>query len=167
MWKDIKNYEGIYQVNVLGEVKNIKFNRILKNVSTGKYLKVVLFKKGKGKQYLIHRLISEYFIPNPSNKPCINHINGDGLDNRLDNLEWVTHKENINHAWDNNMCFKKYGFENPACKISDLSVLTIREWKKLCPKTPNRIIGSYFGISRQHCDDLIKGRKRHHARYNK
>jgi hypothetical protein len=80
------------------------------NEKTGKYLKGYQSKEGYviccigQKSYKLHRLLAIQYIPNPENKPFINHKNGSKNDNRLENLEWVTAKENTRHAWDNNLC---------------------------------------------------------------
>lgn len=103
IWKDIEGYEGLYQVSSEGMVKSLNYNRtgkerILKSAKDKYgYLFVKLRKEGTVKYYLIHRLIAIAFIPNPDNKPCIDHINGDKTDNRVENLRWVTHKENMNN----------------------------------------------------------------------
>lgn len=102
-WKDIKDYEGFYQVSNLGNVKSLKRNtaheRILKpKVDKGGYLCVNLTKNGIVKTYKIHRLVGLTFIPNPKNKYSINHINGNKTDNRVENLEWATYKEQVVHA---------------------------------------------------------------------
>ena len=95
----IESYEDTYAVSNLGRVKNIKTGRILKQSkeNTG-YMRVKLFKNNKGKHYSVHRLVLETFKANPDNKPQVNHINEDKTDNRLNNLEWSTPKENINHG---------------------------------------------------------------------
>ena len=102
IWKDIKGYEGEYLVSNTGKVKSIKkrfgtLNQetILKpaTIWTG-YLRVGLVKDKKPKSIFVHRLVAQAFIPNPENKPIINHINGDRTDNRVENLEWCTQKEN-------------------------------------------------------------------------
>jgi len=108
IWKDIKGYEGLYQISNLGNVKSLnnykrKENKILSNRPSSKkiwYLSVTLHNRGNNKGYLIHRLIALHFIPNPENKKMINHKNGIKNDNRIENLEWVTCKENIQHAYD-------------------------------------------------------------------
>lgn len=107
IYKNIEGYEGLYQVSNLGNVKSLerinKNNRkvkekILKPLKLNtKYLSIVLCKNGKNNRFLVHRLVAQAFIPNPENKPCIDHINTDRTDNRVENLRWVTYKENSNN----------------------------------------------------------------------
>ena len=110
IWKDINGYEGLYQISNFGIVKSVdriskhsngdltlKGKILKKNKNSKGYLYLSLCKNGKYRQYLIHRLVAEHFIPNPDNKPYIDHINTDRSDNRVENLRWVTHKENINN----------------------------------------------------------------------
>lgn len=102
IWKNIKDYEGLYQISSEGRVKSLGNNKtrkekILKN-SKGSigYLQVNLCKNGKLKRHSIHRLVAQAFIPNPDNLPEVNHINEDKTDNRVDNLEWCSRDYNIN-----------------------------------------------------------------------
>lgn len=101
IWTDIKGYEGLYQVSNLGRVKSLKCNRekILKPFRYGEYIAVELLKeKGKkGKSRAIHRLVAEAFIDNSENKREVDHINTIKSDNRVENLRWVTPKENMNN----------------------------------------------------------------------
>jgi len=116
IWKDIPGYEGYYQVSNKGNIKSLerqkksgqgyfyRKERILKKIlmSTGYHF--VHLCKGKNiKMTSCHRLMATAFIPNPENKPQINHKNGNKTDNRLENLEWVTRKENAKHAYDNGL----------------------------------------------------------------
>ena len=120
IWKNIVEYEGLYQISSLGNVKNIKTNRILKKqIDKDGYLTINLSKKGKIKGKKIHRLVAEAFIDNYDNKKEINHIDGIKTNNCIDNLEWVTHDENMKHAWDNNLIkpFCGKGIKSKKAKI--------------------------------------------------
>lgn len=110
VWRDIKGYEGLYQVSNLGRVRSldrtiirsngIKNHRkqvILKPKDKNHYYFVNLMNAGKGKTCLIHRLVAEAFIPNPENKPEVDHIDTDKTNNKVNNLRWVTKKENMNN----------------------------------------------------------------------
>lgn len=77
IWKDVPGYVGLYQVSNYGNVKSILYN--------------------KRKTFSIHRLVAAAFIPNPNNKPCVDHIDGNRLNNHVDNLRWATHLENNNN----------------------------------------------------------------------
>lgn len=98
IWKDIVWYEWIYQISSMQKVKNIvKWNIMWLSLSSW-YYKVVLSKEWNPRNIKIHRLLALHFIPNPLNLPCINHIDGNKLNNDLDNLEWCTYSENTRHA---------------------------------------------------------------------
>ena len=100
IWKDIPGYEGLYQVSSLGRVKSLvrkgkKQEIILRQSENGwGYLQVRLTKNSISKTYKVHRLVAQAFIPNPQNYRCIDHINTIRTDNRVENLRWVSHKEN-------------------------------------------------------------------------
>lgn len=101
IWKDVAGYEGLYQVSNLGRVKSVKgvSERILKggNDCHG-YLCLNLWKNNQRIMFKIHRLVAQAFIPNPENKPQVNHIDEDKTNNVDSNLEWCTAKENNNHG---------------------------------------------------------------------
>lgn len=96
IWKDVVGYEGLYQVSNLGYVK--RKNRILKHTYREHYKAVILCKNGKTKTFQVHRLVALAFIPNTNNLPQINHIDGNKLNNKVSNLEWVTPSENRKHG---------------------------------------------------------------------
>lgn len=108
IWKDIKDYEELYQVSNFGRVKSLYTNRILKGSKNnrGGYLKVSLCKNNIKSTKTIHRLVAQAFIPNPENKPQVNHIDEDKTNNMVSNLEWMTSKENNNHGTRNERASK-------------------------------------------------------------
>lgn len=136
IWKDIPNYEGIYQISNKGRVKSIlkngvgrkKRDYILSNClrADGKmeYPSVRLCINGKPKKNYIHRLMASAFIPNPENKPIINHKDGNKSNNSLDNLEWCDYSHNINHAYQNNL--RAVGESHHKAKFTNKDVLQIR-----------------------------------------
>lgn len=101
IWKDIEGYENLYQISNMGRVRSLRYGKvkILKNgINKNGYCKVALVKNSVYKNFYVHRLVAIHFIPNPENKPHIDHINTDRADNRVENLRWVTNKENHNNA---------------------------------------------------------------------
>ena len=98
LWKDVVGYEGLYEVSNLGRVKSLRRNIIMKQKKVKGYNMLTLTKVGKRKGETVSRLVGHAFIPNPENKPQINHIDENKQNNHVDNLEWVTAKENANHG---------------------------------------------------------------------
>ena len=95
-WRDIEGYEGLYQISNVGQVKSLKRNKILKPSPTKDgYLRVKLSKEGNKKMFYIHRLVAAAFLPNEEELPEIDHINNDRADNRVANLQWISHVENL------------------------------------------------------------------------
>lgn len=94
IWREIEGFKD-YMISNTGDVYSKISNKILKpRKHTGGYLRCGL----RGKDKFIHRLVAQAFIPNPQNKPQVNHIDGDKTNNCVDNLEWSTSSENIGHA---------------------------------------------------------------------
>lgn len=141
IWKNIKDYEKLYQISNFGNVKSLsKFHKTNKNYSSIGYLSkekilkpqlnyygyyvVNLSKNGKTKVIPIHKLVAMHFIKNINNYKIINHKDGNKLNNNADNLEWCTSKHNIQHAYDNDLmknCIKVSQFNKSGEHIKDYS----------------------------------------------
>ena len=93
------------------------------------YSSVRLSLKGNVFNKTIHRLVAEHFIPNPENKPQVNHIDGNKLNNHVSNLEWNTSQENVSHALKNGL-YNVTGTNNPFSKLDEKTVLNIRDYYK-------------------------------------
>lgn len=99
IWKNIKNYESIYEISNLGRIKSLKKGIILKQFkNTNGYFQVELWKNKKGKKFLVHKLVAENFIPNKNNFSFINHKDENKENNCTNNLEWCTAKYNCNYG---------------------------------------------------------------------
>lgn len=107
VWKDVVGYEGLYKISNNGRLlrcERLASNnhllpykiKVLKRKKNGYFGATIVNLKGECKNVLIHRLVAEAFIPNPENKPCVDHIDGVKWNNNVENLRWCTHKENIN-----------------------------------------------------------------------
>lgn len=135
VWKEIPGFEGYYEASTLGNIRSV--DRILncvwgkvypakgkqKSISRYKsgYLYVNLYKDHKTYKFQVHRLVAFTFIPNPDNKPCIDHIDGDRTNNKVDNLRWCTHKENANNPITVKRLAESYHSESRNSKISESS----------------------------------------------
>lgn len=100
IWKNIPNYEGLYQASINGEIRSLYTNIILKQeISKNGYCKVMLCKNKKRKLLSVHRLIAMTYLDNYSEDLQVNHIDGNKQNNTINNLEMVTCKENIQHSF--------------------------------------------------------------------
>ena len=133
VWRDIPEYDGLYQASDYGRIRTISGkasecrggNFVMKPfVDDCGYLRIALYKEGKYRKFKVHRLVAFAFVPNPDNLPEVNHINGLKTDNRPCNLEWMTRRDNSLHAI-------KYGLQgigekSPRAKMTEKQVLDIR-----------------------------------------
>jgi len=104
-----------------GVITNYKEKLLTQETVKNKYKRVTFSQNNIQKRYQVHRLVALYFIPNPKNKPCVNHIDGNGSNNNIHNLEWCTHSENERHSYD---VLKKI---NSNRKLSEEAILDIRK----------------------------------------
>ena len=137
IWKDIKGYDGKYQISNKGNIKNVKRNKLLKIQFNKNYKCIHLVgTDGKIKNYTIHRLMAQSFIPNPDNLSCVNHKDENKLNNSLDNLEWCTKKYNCNYG----TAIERTKKQNQKTLLQyDLNNNFIKEWNGLneCAKSLN------------------------------
>ena len=187
IWKDIEGYEGLYQVSNFGKVRSLdRYNSrgcwikgcILEPTNCKGYLQIVLFLNGKKSYYYIHRIVAEAFLPNPDNKPEIDHINTDKTDNTVclnedgsinyekTNLRWVSHTENMNNPLTRkkqSTRFKgKIGHNTPASKIIaqlDKNGKLLKVW--LCAMDAVR----QEGYTQEHISSCCKGTLKTHKGY--
>ena len=115
--KDIKGYEGLYGITSCGKVWSYKKKKFLSPGENGDgYLFVILCKNNEMKKYYIHRIVAEAYLPNPENLPQVDHIDNDRTHNYLNNLQWITHRDNV-----------RKGRNKPILQY-DLDGNFIREW---------------------------------------
>jgi hypothetical protein len=173
-FKDISGYEGIYAISTDGRLWSYRSNRFKKaRIGTRGYCVVELNKSGYSKWYLLHRIVLETYVPKPEGKSEVNHINCVKTDNRVENLEWVTRRENIDHAVKlgltkterhtahNSSMGKKYGYANGIAnrKLTSEQVAYIKNNYKYRKQGSSSIaLAKEFGVSPQTIRNVIQGR---------
>ena len=163
-WRWIPGFEQKYMISSLGFVKNIKTNRLLQARITNKgYNRSRLYKNSTNiKDYPVHRLVANAFIPNPQDKPYVNHKNFNKLDNRAENLEWVTPQENSFYTNEHNGPNSIRGVKNWKAKLTVDNVLEIRRLAQNGIQT--KYIVKQFGISRIHVRNIVKKKSWKHLK---
>jgi len=177
-WKDIDGYEDLYQVSNMGRIRSLarvinkdsqRWNatrshyyqgKILSPRNTNGYYKVSLRRNGETHQYLIHRLVADAFIPNPENKPEINHKDGNKTNNLSNNLEWVTSSENHLHAFTIGLKERLAGEKNGNAKVNEFQVRVLRKATDL----ENIEIAEIFGLSNTTVCNIRKHRAWKHIK---
>lgn len=154
-WKDINGYGGTYQISDFGRVKsffagiNKLHGKIINPMMCRGYQYIVLYKNKKNQNHYVHRLVAIHFIPNPENKPEVNHIGKDHngvvtkLDNRYFSIEWATRKENEDHKFANGLAIT--GEKSHLSKLKDNDIYYIRESNK-----SNGELAKIFGVNKNH-----------------
>jgi len=175
-WRDVVGWEGIYKVSNDGLVKTCKHvrytsdqKRMLYEERLRKqskhahgYMRVTLAKGQLLKVEQTHRLVAKAFIPNPNNLPFVNHIDGDKANNRVENLEWCTRQENMNHAV--RIGLVQRGSNAHRSKLVEQQVIAIR---KNINGLSVKKLAALFNISQQNVNNIIKGRTWKHLLKNK
>ena len=164
LWKWIAGYEGLYKISNFGRVKSFPRQgastefKIRKPILTKRgYLQICLYKGCKEKAFKIHRLVAEAFIPNPENKPEVNHKYGMKFDCYFENLEWATPKENMKHAM--NTGLSPTGTNRNTAKLTKEDVKFIREhYIPRHPKFGAAAFARRFNVLRSSIQDVIKGK---------
>lgn len=164
IWKDIPGYEGLYQASRSGKIRSMSRRldyrtgsrmidgRILRPaLSKEGYLRVCLCREGEEKNGKVHRLICLTFLPNPENKPHVNHKDGNKLNNHVDNLEWCTASYNQRHA------FAK-GLAKPNYSGRKIDYETAEIIRKRCANGETKsVLGKEFGLSKGHIWFIVSG----------
>ena len=130
IWRDILGYDGDYEISNLGRIRSFKryeTGRVLKPSTSRGYKSVTLYlPNGALKCPTVSRLVAQAFIPNPKNKPEVNHKNGIKTDDRVENLEWCTRIENIQHAFQNGLMSNRRGEKQGSSKLTSHQVGRIK-----------------------------------------
>lgn len=172
VWKDVPNYEGIYKASNFGRIKMVKrtltdslgkkINKkehILKPRTGNRYYMIALYKNGKREDLLLHRLIAQTFIPNPENKPFVNHKDENCFNNCSDNLMWCTQKENMNWGTINERMSKNSKSKRKVNQY-DMDGNFIKQWDCMTDFYKSKGLKLKTGII-----ECCKGRRQSHMGY--
>lgn len=172
IWKPVEGYEGYYEVSNFARIRSVDRIHIKKNNEKCFYKGVVrkqalrdgywvcsFSKNNKVKTHIVHRFLCKAFMENPQNKPFVNHKNGIRSDNRLENLEWVTHRENIQHCFTvlKRSTNRKGVYNDPSisrkikCETLDLCFDSISDARRVLGVAN---IGRMLAGKRKHCEGL-------------
>lgn len=158
VFKEIKGFEGRYEVSNLGNIKSLMTGNLMKlGVTPFGYLRVNLRYANcrKYKSYFVHRLVANAFIPNPRNCKEVNHKDCNRTNNKVTNLEWCTRNENIKHSFEFGSASNK-GLKNPNAKLNLTDVEAIRALAAT-KRFYNKKIAKMFRVSSTLIDKIVKG----------
>lgn len=169
-WKDVKGYEGFYEVSNLGNIKSldrviqrktsnmkIKGRQMSQYLGNAGYPMINLCINGKCKRHLVHRIVATAFLPNPLNKGYVNHIDGNKQNSNLENLEWSTPTENSIHAHEYGLANVSRGEKQHSAKLNEEKVKYIRESSKTVKE-----LSLVFNVSEQAIRDVKNKRSWKH-----
>ena len=162
MWVDIYGYEGLYQINEIGEIKSLERKtennrttykeRILKqHLTKYGYYKVHLFKDGENKTFLVHRLVAEHFLSNPNHLTQVNHLDENKQNNHYKNLQWVSPKDNCNYGTRNERISKS---KNKKVRQYDKKRKLLQEFESLTEAS------KLTGASLSHMSQVCNGQRK-------
>ncbi len=165
-WRSVKGYEGLYEVSNFSRVRSLSRNIPFRKASRfiqgqfitpqyAEYIRVTLCRDRNERKYFTHVLSAIVFVPNPENKPKVNHKDHNKYNCDVTNLEWVTHLENMNDADEYGLLL--YGSKSPKAKLDESKVIQIKNILKNKDKT-HKEIGEMFNISKQTIDSINTNR---------
>lgn len=165
IWKTLI-YQGQtfskFEVSTDGKLRNTKTKKVYKTYINHQGYEQVCVSLGSTEQkkvFKIHKAVAETFIPNPNGNPEVNHIDGNKINNKASNLEWVTGSENVRHAYDNGLANAKQGVDNPWAKLTKEDVIYIREhYIPFDAEFGARALGRKFGVNKNSIRDVANNK---------
>lgn len=167
IYKDIVDYEGLYQISNLGNVRSldkeinlpkgkyIKKGRRISTTRIGNYITFCGYKNGGQKNLYVHREIARAFINNPDNLPAVNHLDGNKKNNSISNLEWCSYMRNIRHAYETGLMNKSKGENHCHAKLKAEDISKIKE---LVMDNTFQKVADMYGVTRQAIWLIYKGK---------
>lgn len=156
-WEAVKRYEKYYLISPTGSVYSIRSKKLISPFVSSGYSQVELNVNGVATKHLVHRLVAEAYLPNQSNFPCVNHKDGNKLNNDVSNLEWCTFKKNMEHACEHGL-LKTIGSNNPSSKLTEDDVKYIKSvYKKGDLEYGSSALGKKFGVDHKAIWSIVNG----------
>lgn len=153
----IKGYPN-YSIDKSGNIYNINGHKLSYYISHNGYLNVTLYNDGVNKKFRVHRLVAQHFLKHDANRLFVNHKDGNKLNNKVDNLEWCTPKENTKHAIESGLRVSKKGQEH---KLSKKIRATYKDGN-VQYFFGTRDIERKLGVNRKYICRVLNGKRNHH-----